>query len=397
LYNNTNWRSYTSVYDYGTSQNGYLHIYSVTAGADVAPTSITLGSYSTTMTAGTNQSITATMTPASTTEKVVWASSDNTILSLSDSGTTGGVSTAVVTPIGNGTATITAHAFTTTTVTITTSTITVSGFSTDTAPRTLVPTNFGFGTSYSSGNKTVNGIVYGYSDLMTPASDSTYSGVTTYNKGTFQFKATTGTLWTLSKYAAKISKVLVSAIASTTNITVVGGAETKSTSVSSTVTNNGKFYTYVFSTSVDFVTIGNGGNASYINSATIELSGGVETVATLADYINGIQVDRSDDLAVCTGTTGNYVAAKTRYFASSDTVQGDFKTSTDTTVATARTRYLQWAARYGDTTPYAPTYGSAAKVSLATNNNNLAFIISVLALVAFGSFLFLAKKKKHNA
>jgi hypothetical protein len=402
LYQTSNFRSYTSVYDNGASQNSYFNIYSVALASNVVPTSISLGTYSGTMTAGTTQEITATMLPATTTESVTWAVADPTIVQVVDkSGTSGGVATGVVTPLNNGTTTITATASTTTSVTVTTTTITVSGFSTSTAPATLTSTDLALSNSYatSSGDKTVDGIVYCVENAMVIASDYSKSSVVqTYEKGGIQMQSAAGFIYNKTKYAAKVQKVLVSGVTASTAIAVSGGATAKAVTSAATKTSVGLIFTYTFATPVDFFTI-NATNTGYMNSFTVELVGGVETTASLAAYINGLIPDRSDNTALCVGATGNYVVAQTRFNAASATVQTDFQNSTNATVVAARTRYVRWANTYGDTTPFDNTL-PAANPLVFGNKSNDGSTIAVVAIAAgaalfAGAFFFLKKKEQH--
>jgi hypothetical protein len=393
LYSGSNWRCYTSA--------NYVKIYSVAEAASVAPTSISFGSYSTTMMAGTTQDITATMLPTNETESVVWTTSNSNVLSLSDTGTTGGVSTATVTPIGNGTATITATAETTTSVTITTSTITVTGFSTDLAPRTVSATSLGLSTSYASsaGIKIVNGAAFQVTDCMTISSDYIKSSsVVNYQKDGIQMKTGTGAISNPSKFAASVTKVRVCAVGTTSTLTVKGGATAGATTSTAAVANDGRFFVYTFDTAVDYVVVGGSTSTVYINCITFEFTGGAISAASLADYIIGIQPERADDTALCLGSTGNYVNAKNRYIDAPVAVRQEFQDSTDATVVTARTRYVQWAAMYGDTTPFSLTYGTAAYNFVGNPENSdttlVAVLVSFVVVGGFAAFMMIRRKKQ---
>jgi hypothetical protein len=401
LYQTSNFRSYTSVYDNGKTQNSYFNIYSVAAASVVNATSISLGTYSTTMTAGTNQSITATMLPANTTESVVWTSSDNTVLQVVDSaGTTGGVSTATVTPLNNGTATITATASSTSSVTVTTSTITVTGFSSSIAPITLTSTDLTLGSSYagSSGDKTVGGAVYCVENAMNVSSDySKSSSIVAYEKGGIQIQSATGFIYSKTKFAAQVNDILISGVASSTAITVSGGATAKAVTTVATKTVSGMIFKYAFATPVDYFTIA-ATSTGYMNSFTVEFVGGAETTASLAAYISGLIPDRADSTALCTGSTGNYVVAKTRFLAASAAVQSDFQSSSDTAVAAARTRYVHWCAVAGDNSPYSSTIvpQTASMVDGMTDGATIAILCTVfgLGVIALAGVMIL--RKKHN-
>jgi hypothetical protein len=363
------------------------------------PTSISFGSYATAMTAGTNQSITATMLPNNVIENVVWSVSDSSVASISDAGTASGVSTATIVPLNNGTFTVTAHAETTTSVTITSSTITVTGFNTEIAPKTLTSTNLGLGNGYTSNIVTVGGIAYKTVDLMMTSSDySKSSSVVTYEKGGIQLKSGTGAISNESKFGATVTKVRVCSVSTTSTLTVKGGATAGATTSTATVANDGRFFVYTFATAVDYVVIGGQTSNTYINCVTFEFTGGAISAASLADYIIGIQPDRSDDTALCLGSTGNYVNAKARYIDAPVDVRQTFQDSTDATIVSARTRYTEWAAVYGDTTPFALTYGTAAHDFVADVNNSdttfVAIIVSFVVVGGFAAFMMIRRKKQ---
>jgi hypothetical protein len=402
-YGNSNFR----VYDSSTDNAKTVNLYYATAVADVAATSISLGAYSSTMTAGTSQQITATMLPATTTESVVWSISDSSIAEISDGGTAQGVSTATILPLSNGTATITATAYKTTSVTISTSTITVSGFSSSTAPLTLTSSNLELSTSYaaSSGDKMVENAIICVENAMnaskdyTPTSSSVVIGSTVYEAGAIQMQKATSFIYTKTKFAAKISKVLMSGVATGSVIAVQGGATAKDVASTATQTVNGLIYTYAFATPVDYVTISAGSTATgYANSFTLEFVGGAETTASLAAYISGLIPDRADNTALCVGTTGNYVVAKTRYLAATAAVRSDFQVSTDAAVVTARNRYVQWCAVAGDEDPYGSTIVAQSSGIAETLNDNYGLIglaiVGVFGILAMAGVVVL--KKKHN-
>jgi hypothetical protein len=412
----------TSVYlqnDLGSKSGSYTQLrissisfnYTSTA-AVVAPTSISFGTYSTSMVAGTSQDITATMLPATTTESVVWTISDASVADLKNTATVGGISTATISPLNNGTFTLTATADTTTSITATTSVITVTGFNVDLSPKTISASSLSLSSSnYASndGTKFLNDIGYGCKNVMLVAGDytpgskyasdgSTYTsyGSTTFEKGAIQMQKSTGFLWNRTKFGAQISDVLICGIADTNSLVVNGGATEQASTSTTTVTNDGRFFKYTFSTPVDYAVI-SCTNTGYFNCVTFELSGGAETVSSFADYLLGIQPDRSDDISLCLGTNGNYVMAKNRYIDAPVTVRQAFQDSTDATVVSARTRYVQWATVYGDSTPFALTYGTAAHSFLADSNSDTTFmavLVSFVVVGGFAAFMMIRRKKQ---
>jgi hypothetical protein len=277
----------------------------------------------------------------------------------------------------------------------------VSGFSTSLAPTTLTSTNLGLGTSYaaSNGDKTIEGITYCVENAMSIISDYSKSSVVqTYEKGGIQIKTSTGFIYNKTKYAAKVTRVLVSGVTSSTAITVSGGDTAKAVTTAANKANTGRIFTYSFATPVDFFTIA-ATSTGYMNSFTIELVGGAETTASLAAYITGLVPDRADDTALCRGTNGNYEVAQKRYVAASSAVQSDFQNSTDAAVVLARTRYVQWATAYGDATPFDNSLTSANPMENSTtrssDENILIAIMSGVAAFAIGGFLLHKKKEQR--
>ncbi|OPZ36902.1 MAG: hypothetical protein BWY98_00304 [Tenericutes bacterium ADurb.BinA155] len=276
----------------------------------------------------------------------------------------------------------------------------MTGFTSSIAPLTLTSSNLGLGASYaeSSGDKVVEGAAVCVENAMNISNDYSKSSVVqTYEKGGIQIQSATGFIYTKTKFAAKITKVLMSGVASTTAITVSGGATAKAVTTAATKTNNGFIYTYTFGTAVDYVTIA-ATSTGYCNSFTLEFVGGAETTASLAAYISGLIPDRADNTALCVGSTGNYVVAKTRFLAASAAVQSDFQTSTVAAVVTARNRYVQWCAVAGDKSPYGSTIVAQSSSITEALNDNYGLIgiavVSVLGLLTLAGVVVL--KKKHN-
>ena len=131
-----------------------------------------------------------------------------------------------------------------------------------------------------------------------------------------------------------------------------------------------------------------------------EFVGGVETVDSLADFINGLIPVRgagNEEIGFCTTAAGSYISAKSRYVAASDAVKSAFETSDDATVAAARARYVIWAGNYGDSTPFSDDV-TLSKVSLGlTNETVLPMMIALFASsIAFCALIALKKKKLHK-
>lgn len=125
------------------------------------------------------------------------------------------------------------------------------------------------------------------------------------------------------------------------------------------------------------------------------------TADSFADYVNGIVPDRDDVIDFCSGSTGGYKHAKDKYASMTEANRNAFQTSESANVVKARTRYLQWAAVYGDTTPFETTITSSKFVNIAgaesTDNTNIIIIFaSVMAVSAFVLLLMVSKKRKHN-
>jgi len=407
LYSNSNWRCYGPLNDYGATQNGYLHIYSVALAAAIPPTSIAFDSYGTTLTSGNTMNLCARMSPSTTNETVVWSSNPTGIVVITTNGTTGGVDTATLTPINNGTVVVTATASTTTSINVSTDTITVSGFSTDIAPKTYSTAVLGITESaYPSSTVYANadGVSIAYekvlkaSDYVVKSSSVVIS--TTYESGALQMQSSLGYIYNATKYSAKVQDILVSCISSSAPaITIAGGASSKVVDVSATgEVLNGLIRKYTFASPVDFFTIHATGTA-YFNSFTVEMVGGLETTASLAGYINGLIPNRADATGLCQGTSGNYVVSKTRFLAASSEVQADFQTSSVEAVVAARARFVQWCSVVGDGDPFGSTIVSPEINLVLSDSTGLetATLCIVLFSLAIGGLALLRRKKSVNA
>ena len=328
-------------------------------------------------------------------QDVTWSSSDATVLAVS--------STGMVTPLKNGSANVIATSVDKPSVSGYLS-VSVSGGKTNLAPQTVTANGLGMNTNtYATWNgyHAINGFVIQTNQVARQGNDYIQNEVVvTYEKFAFIFQKTNGYLRTATNVGANINKVIISGVSTTApTLTVSGGSTIGATTTSSTVSSTGMIHTYTFSTPVTYVNIKeNGTAAAYINSVTFEFVGGAETVNSLADYILGLIPDRSDVTGLCEGTNGNYEAAKTRYIAANATVRAEFQNSSDETVAAARERYVQWAAVYGDSTPFDTAYALSSRMPFANKNTSAIVLTVVLAsvlLVTLGGY-FLLRKKKEN-
>lgn len=328
-------------------------------------------------------------------QDVTWSSSNTSVAVVS--------STGVVSALSNGTANIIATSDLASSVSGSIN-VTVTGAASDLAPKTITANGFGFNTnSYATWNgyHAHRGFVVETNQVARQAGDYIKDNVVvTYEKFAFVFQKTNGVIRTCTDVGANINRVVISGVSETApTVTVSGGNTIGATTTTATLSSVGMIHTYTFGTSVKYVTVKeNGTGAAYINSITFEFVGGSETSTSLADYILGLIPDRSDVTGLCEGTNGNYEAAKTRYIAANATVRAEFQNSSDETVAAARERYVQWAAIYGDSTPFDTTYALSSRMPFANKNNSAIVLTVVLAsvlLVTLGGY-FLLRKKKEN-
>jgi uncharacterized protein YjdB len=349
----------------------------------VDPTGITVTGTST-MTVGGTQTLDATVAPTTATDKTVtWSSSNESVATVSAAG--------VVTAINNGTVVITATSNAVNTVKGTL-TITVSGAPSSTARYIVNGVTSGLPTSYPSGaNYTSQGVVFYAANAM--YSSSYYQiqlkkdAAACYYNVTAMGADITALTINISNYASAATDFVVSA----------GSAANPSTTLTATVTNLAYKYTPAAGARY-FKIAGSSTGTTYINSIIVDF-GATETAATAAAYVLGIAPDVDSAKDYCIGVGGNYSLAKAIISSLSAAELTTFQDSTDATIVSARTRYVYWAGRYGDTTPYAATYGTAAiKIGFGANGEDSTSTIIVLASMAIvlagGAYLYIRRRKQ---
>lgn len=347
----------------------------------VDPTGITV-SGNATQTVGESQTLTATVTPTTATDKTVtWSSSNETVATVTSAG--------VVTAINNGSVTITATSNAVSTVKGTLA-ITVSGAPSTTARYIVNGLTSGLPTSYPSGATYASqGVVFYAANAM--YSSSYYqiqikkdTAACYYNVTAMGADITTLTI-NISNYTSAATDFVVSA----------GAASNPSTTLTAVVTNLS--YKYTPATGARYFKIaGSSTGTTYINSIVVDF-GASETAATAAAYVLGVSPNVDSDKDYCVGTGGNYELAKAIVSGLSATELTTFQNSTDATIVSARTRYVYWAGRYGDTTPYLTTYGTAANKFLGTpagdSTVSLIVVVATATLIAAGAFFYIRKRK----
>lgn len=384
------------------NSNYYVSFYSLAFEYDietVAPDTVTVSGQSSINVGDVVQySAQATKSGSATgvNQNVSWSSSDETKAVIDSDGN--------VTALNNGSVTIKAASEDDSNV-YDEKVVTISNGVSSLEPITITSSSFGMTTgTYANyaGFHLHKGIVFDINDVAQQTSDYTDKDtkeVIAYEKGAFIMKKTTGTIKTYTENSANINRVVVSGISTTAPaITVCGGNVAGSETQTATLTNEGMMFYYSFETSVKYVTIKAGSNAAYINSFTFEFVGGADTASSLADFILGLIPNRDDVTGLCDGPTGNYQVAKARYVAASSTVRSDFETGTAENIVAARARYVQWAAVYGDSTPFADTIStqSALKITQETNLTLIITVISIVTVLSLAGALFIIRKRKHQ-
>ena len=347
----------------------------------VDPTGITVTGESA-LTAGGSTTLTAEVAPTTATDKTVtWSSSNTSVATVTAAG--------VVTAINNGTAVITATSNAVSTVTGSI-TITVSGAPSGTARYIVNGLTSGLPTSYPSGaNYTSQGVVF-------------YAANAMYSTSYYQIqikKDPAACYYNVTAMGADITSLVVNisnySSAATDFVVSAGSAANPSTTLTATVTNLA--YKYTPATGSRYFKIaGSANGTTYINSIVVEF-GATETAATAAAYVLGIAPDVDSAKDYCIGTGGNYSLAKAVVSGLSATELATFQDSSDATIVSARARYIFWAGRYGDNTPYAATYGTAAGVITGLGNSTSIIavaVVTVLGLLTLAGVVVL--KKKHN-
>jgi uncharacterized protein YjdB len=347
----------------------------------VDPTGITVTGDSA-LTVGGSTVLTATVAPTTATDKTVtWSSSNESVATVTSAG--------VVTAINNGTVTITATSNAVSTVTGTIS-ITVTGAPSGTARYIVNGLTSGLPTSYPSGADYVSqGVVF-------------YAANAMYSSSYYQIQIkrdTAACYYNATAMGADITSLVINisnnSSAATDFVVSAGSAANPSTTLTATVSNLSYKYTPAAGSRY-FKIAGSSNGTTYINSIVVEF-GATETAATAAAYVLGIAPDVDSAKDYCIGTGGNYSLAKTVVSGLSATELATFQSSADTTIVSARTRYAFWAGRYGDNTPYATTYGTAAGIinTLDDSTSVIAVaVVSVLGLLTLAGVVVL--KKKHN-
>ena len=329
-------------------------------------------------------------------QDVTWSSSDTSVAIVS--------STGKVSALSNGTANIIAtSALNSVTGQLA---VTVSGSATDKTPKTISTDNLGFNTNaYADWNgiHSIDGFVVETNAVARQGGDYTPDGGSTiYEKYAFVLQKNNGKISTLTNAGANINKVIIIGVSSTApTINVKGGNTIGATSSTATLSSSGNVHTYTFSSPVTYVTIQEkNSGATYFHSVTFEFVGGVDNAKSLARYILGLIPNRNDVINLCLGTSGNYALAKARYAAASAEVRSAFETDTDEVVVSARARYVQWAAVYGDATPFATTISSNRIATILNNNGNyviwIVVITSIIGISVAGFLLTIRKRKEQR-
>jgi uncharacterized protein YjdB len=348
----------------------------------VDPTGITVTGESA-LTAGGSTTLTAEVAPTTATDKTVtWSTSDASIATVTSAG--------VVTAINNGTAVITATSNAVSTVTGSI-TITVSGAPSGTARYIVNGLTSGLPTSYPSGaNYTSQGVVF-------------YAANAMYSTSYYQIqikKDAAACYYNVTAMGADITSLVVNisnCSSAATDFVVTAGSTSNPAGTALTATVTNLAYKYTPATGSRYFKIaGSTTGTTYINSIVVEF-GATETAATAAAYVLGIAPDVDSAKDYCIGTGGNYSLAKAVVSGLSATELATFQDSSDATIVSARARYIFWAGRYGDNTPYASTYGTAAGVITGLGNSTSIIavaVVSVLGLLTLAGVVVL--KKKHN-
>ena len=255
----------------------------------------------------------------------------------------------------------------------------------------------------------INGVTWAFSKASRYANDySSGSTVVAYTRGCILLDS--GYIQNNTATFFKIKKVIVSLCLAAdkvsgygANLTVVGSnTEAGGSEVTSTNETVGLIKTYTLAEGCDYVKVSSSAKVDF-NSLTIEYETPSETIYSVADFILGIQPDRGEEfLGSCNISNGTYLAAKKRMAMLDSTARGQFQTSDDATVASARTRYGYWAANNHDADPYDGelTVVSSSRIMMPGLINNssestiIIVIISLVGLTAIGGYFFLRKRKE---
>lgn len=374
----------------GTSKNAggiISHVKFYKTVEEVTVTGVTI-SGSDAVAVGESITLTATVTPAGATDKTVtWSSSDENVAVVDENGK--------VTGLNNGTATIKATSNAKSSV-YDELLVTVSGAPSGTARTIFNGTTMGLTGSYYS-DKDFSGQNYVFHGNNVMYSTSYYQ---------IQLKKDTAAyVYNRTAMSAGMTKIIINISnysgAATDFVVYTGSAANPSTVRTASVSNLS--YSYTPASGDKYWKISASGTATtYINSIVIEY-GATETAATAAAYVLGISPDVDHTKGYCTGDGGNYELAKAVVTGLGTDALAEFETSTDATIASARARYEHWAAIYGDTTPYATTFGGAlnnVKATKLLNNGNTAIYIAAasafIALAGAGALVVLRKKKESK-
>jgi hypothetical protein len=213
-------------------------------------------------------------------------------------------------------------------------------------------------------------------------------------------KDTTACYYNITAMGADMTAITINisnyASAATDFVVSSGTASNPSTALTATVTNLS--YKYTPATGDRYFKIaGSSTGTTYINSIVVDF-GAAETAATAAAYVMGISPDIDSAKDYCLGDGGNYKLAKVIVSGLSASELTTFQESSDATIVAARTRYIYWANRFGDNTPYATSVGAAINLGISTADDNstmFTLAITTIAIVGgFAAFMMIRRKKQ---
>ena len=380
LYSNSNWRSYTSVYDYASSQNGYLHIYSVTeSGASLESIALSGNLSKTAYTTADSWSPTGLT--------VTGTYSDSSTKTIS-SGITWSYSPLTPAAAGagyNGNLTITASVSGVSDASIV-KTVTVSE-----APPELFISEYLEG---SSNNK--------YIEIFNPSSatvDLTNYSLLIYANGNTSPSSTIALTGSLAKYQTYLvgntSGTLKTPDLASGALTFNG--DDAVTLLNETTSTNVDVVGIIGSTSDPGAEVTLVRNPSIIApsqtyNASQWTSYGQDTATYLGDAENGGTILANYVMAADTANQciTKYPVAKALYLDLSTASQTYFKTTA------ANTRYLAWAIYHGENSTQA-YQASAASIEYDSNTQNSVtaiVIIGLIGLTVAAGFYFIRKRKE---
>jgi len=138
----------------------------------------------------------------------------------------------------------------------------------------------------------------------------------------------------------------------------------------------------------------------YLKSITISFTSAEPTAANFALWMAGKKTgDATTGVTNSSTCLANYTDAKNKVKALSTTELTTLQTSSDESIALAKTRYLNWCTSVGDISPWSGTIvgGSAnlIKSNIANNDTMVYVVLGAIAAAAFGGYFFLRKKKEN--